>query len=70
LPKRRRASTHRPRRIWRAEAATDAVGAAELIYFAFDPLFIDGASITEQPLVERKARLAQVLACAAGGDSV
>jgi bifunctional non-homologous end joining protein LigD len=48
------------------QAATDMLGAAELIYFAFDLLFVDGTSITERPLIERKARLEQLLAGAAG----
>jgi DNA ligase D-like protein (predicted ligase) len=48
------------------QAATDTVGAAELIYFVFGLLFVDGASIADRPLVERKARLEQLLAGAAG----
>lgn len=31
------------------------------IFFAFDLLFLDGESLTEVPLVERKARLKQIL---------
>jgi bifunctional non-homologous end joining protein LigD len=48
------------------QAATDTVGAAELVYFVFDLLFVDGASIAELPLIERKARLDLLLAGAAG----
>jgi bifunctional non-homologous end joining protein LigD len=46
------------------QAATDTPGAAELVYFAFDLLFIDGADIAARPLLERKARLERVLASA------
>jgi DNA ligase D-like protein (predicted ligase) len=44
------------------QAATDARQSSGLVYFAFDLLFIDGRSITKRPLIERKARLAEVLA--------
>jgi DNA ligase D-like protein (predicted ligase) len=44
------------------QAATDSRGSAELVYFAFDLLFVDGAGIADRPLLERKARLDQILA--------
>jgi DNA ligase D-like protein (predicted ligase) len=44
------------------QAATDRRGSAELVYFAFDLLFVDGAGIVDRPLVERKAKLEQILA--------
>jgi len=44
------------------QAATDTPGAAELVYFAFDLLFIDGTSIAARPLIERKTRLEELLA--------
>jgi bifunctional non-homologous end joining protein LigD len=43
------------------QAATDERGAAELVYFAFDLVFGDGAGIADQPLVERKFRLETML---------
>ena len=32
-----------------------------IIYFAFDLLFLDGESLTEVPLIQRKARLKRIL---------
>lgn len=46
------------------QAATDRGQSAGLVYFAFDLLFLDGASIAERPLVERKARLQRLLEAA------
>ncbi len=34
---------------------------AFIIYFAFDVLYVDGESLTDKPLVERKAKLKRVL---------
>jgi DNA ligase D-like protein (predicted ligase) len=48
------------------QAATDERGAADLVYFVFDLLFLDGISIADLPLLERKARLDAMLAGAAG----
>jgi bifunctional non-homologous end joining protein LigD len=43
------------------QAASDS-GGAGLVYFVFDLLFIDGESVAELPLIERKARLKEILA--------
>ena len=32
-----------------------------IIYFAFDLIFLDGKSLTDVPLIERKAKLKQIL---------
>jgi bifunctional non-homologous end joining protein LigD len=39
------------------QAASDGGGGAGLVYFAFDLLFVNGESIADLPLIERKARL-------------
>jgi bifunctional non-homologous end joining protein LigD len=44
------------------QAASDAGDADGLIYYVFDLLFLDGASVAERPLIERKAQLEEVLA--------
>src|ERR1700756_2303754 len=43
------------------QAASDAGNAAGLVYFIFDLLHRDGDDIAALPLIERKARLAQLL---------
>jgi bifunctional non-homologous end joining protein LigD len=42
------------------QTASDS-GGAGLVYFAFDILFVDGENIAELPLIERKARLEEML---------
>jgi DNA ligase D-like protein (predicted ligase) len=44
------------------QAATDRRTTDELVYFAFDLLFLDGVDLTGEPLLERKARLKRLLA--------
>ena len=39
------------------QAATDSQSTSSLVYFAFDLLFLDGNSLMQAPLVERKQRL-------------
>jgi bifunctional non-homologous end joining protein LigD len=43
------------------QAASDAGNAAGLVYFIFDLLHLDGENVGALPLIERKARLAQLL---------
>jgi bifunctional non-homologous end joining protein LigD len=43
------------------QPASDAGNAAALVYFIFDLLHLDGENIAALPLIERKARLAQLL---------
>jgi bifunctional non-homologous end joining protein LigD len=43
------------------QAASDAGNAAGLVYFIFDMLHLDGEDLAALPLIERKARLAQLL---------
>jgi DNA ligase D-like protein (predicted ligase) len=43
------------------QAATDGESAAGLIYFAFDLLHLDGEDLLLKPLLERKARLAEIM---------
>ena len=43
------------------QAASDAGNAAGLVYFIFDLLYLDGDALAERPLIERKARLAELL---------
>jgi bifunctional non-homologous end joining protein LigD len=43
------------------QAATDGQSAAGLIYFAFDLLHLDGEDLLIMPLLERKARLAEIM---------
>jgi bifunctional non-homologous end joining protein LigD len=43
------------------QAASDAGNAAGLVYFIFDLLHLDGEDIAALPLIERKARLADLL---------
>jgi DNA ligase D-like protein (predicted ligase) len=43
------------------QAASDAGNAAGLVYFIFDLLHLDGVDVGALPLIERKARLAQLL---------
>jgi DNA ligase D-like protein (predicted ligase) len=47
------------------QAASDAGNAAGLVYFIFDLLHLDGDDVSFRPLIERKARLAALLAKAA-----
>jgi DNA ligase D-like protein (predicted ligase) len=47
------------------QAATDNRQSRSLVYFAFDLLFIDGRTIVKHALIDRKARLAELLAGAA-----
>jgi bifunctional non-homologous end joining protein LigD len=44
------------------QAASDAGNAAALVYFIFDLLHLDGEDVAARPLIERKARLAELLA--------
>src|SRR5205814_9246939 len=44
------------------QAASDAGNAAGLVYFIFDLLHRDGEDVGSLPLIERKARLAELLA--------
>jgi DNA ligase D-like protein (predicted ligase) len=44
------------------QAASDAGNAAGLVYFIFDLLHLDGEDVAARPLIERKARLAKLLA--------
>ncbi|HUH85493.1 MAG TPA: non-homologous end-joining DNA ligase [Stellaceae bacterium] len=43
------------------QAATDAKRTRQLVYFAFDLLFLDGEPLSERPLLERKERLNALL---------
>ena len=47
------------------QAATDAGRTGQLVYFAFDLLFVDGERLTARPLLERKERLRALLEGAA-----
>jgi bifunctional non-homologous end joining protein LigD len=47
------------------QMASDAGNAAGLVFFLFDLLHLDGEDLTAQPVIERKARLAGLLASAA-----
>ena len=47
------------------QAASDAGNAAGLVYFIFDLLHLDGEDISPLPLIERKARLPELLSGAA-----
>src|SRR5277367_3409146 len=44
------------------QMASDAGNAAGLVFFLFDLLHLDGENLTARPLIERKARLAALLA--------
>jgi len=44
------------------QAASDSGNAAALVFFLFDLLYLDGENLCAQPLIERKARLAALLA--------
>lgn len=44
------------------QAAGDAGNALQLVYFLFDCLYLDGTSLLALPLLERKERLAKLLA--------
>src|SRR5271166_1571294 len=44
------------------QAASDASNAAGLVFFIFDLLHLDGDDVSDLPLIERKARLAELLA--------
>jgi bifunctional non-homologous end joining protein LigD len=44
------------------QAASDAGNAAGLVYFIFDLLHLDSEDVAALPLIERKARLAELLA--------
>jgi ATP-dependent DNA ligase len=44
------------------QAASDAGNAAGVVYFIFDLLHLDGDDVGARPLIERKARLATLLA--------
>jgi ATP-dependent DNA ligase len=46
-------------------AHPDAGNAAELVYFVFDFLHLDGDDVSARPLIERKARLAELLSSVA-----
>jgi DNA ligase D-like protein (predicted ligase) len=43
------------------QAASDAGNAAGLVFFIFDLLHLDGDDMSARPLIERKARLAELL---------
>jgi ATP-dependent DNA ligase len=47
------------------QAASDADNAAGLVFFIFDLLYLDGDDVGARPLIERKARLAELLSGAA-----
>jgi bifunctional non-homologous end joining protein LigD len=47
------------------QAASDAGNAAGLVFFVFDLLHLDGDDVGTRPLIERKARLAELLSGAA-----
>ncbi len=44
------------------QAASDAGNAAALVFYLFDLLYLDGEDLTATPLIERKERLAGLLA--------
>src|SRR5690348_5544352 len=44
------------------QLASDAGNAAGLVFFLFDLLYVDGEDLTARPLIDRKARLAALLA--------
>jgi hypothetical protein len=44
------------------QAASDSGNAAALVFFLFDFLYLDGEDLCPRPLIERKARLAALLA--------
>jgi ATP-dependent DNA ligase len=44
------------------QLASDAGNAAGLVFFLFDLLYLDGEDLTARPLIERKERLAGLLA--------
>jgi DNA ligase D-like protein (predicted ligase) len=44
------------------QAASDSRGSADLVFFAFDLLFLEGTSFGRRPLIERKKRLEGALA--------
>jgi bifunctional non-homologous end joining protein LigD len=48
------------------QAATEGEG-ARLVYFAFDLLHLDGEDLMLKPLLERKARLAEIMMGAPAG---
>jgi ATP-dependent DNA ligase len=48
------------------QAATDGASAAGLVYFVFDVLHLNGEDLLLQPLLERKARLAEIMKGAPG----
>src|SRR3981189_3017039 len=43
------------------QAASDSRNADNLVFFLFDLLFLDGEDLTALPLIERKARLAEIM---------
>jgi bifunctional non-homologous end joining protein LigD len=47
------------------QAASVAGNSAGLVYFIFDLLHLDGDDVAALPLIERKARLAELLSGAA-----
>jgi bifunctional non-homologous end joining protein LigD len=47
------------------QLASDSGNAAALVFFLFDPLYLDGEDFRPRPLIERKERLAVLLANAA-----
>jgi ATP-dependent DNA ligase len=47
------------------QMASDAGNAAGLVFFLFDLLYLDGEDLSVQPLIERKKRLAGLLASTA-----
>jgi bifunctional non-homologous end joining protein LigD len=47
------------------QTASDAGNAAGLVFFIFDLLYLDGDYVAALPLIERKARLAELLSGAA-----
>jgi bifunctional non-homologous end joining protein LigD len=49
------------------QAATDHRASDQLVYFAFDLLHLDGENLAAVPLLERKARLVELLAGAPAG---
>jgi bifunctional non-homologous end joining protein LigD len=49
------------------QAATDHRSSDELVYFAFDLIYLDGEDLSRRPLLERKERLAKLLGRAPAG---
>ena len=44
------------------QLASERANAAALVFFLFDLLYLDGEDLCPRPLIERKTRLAELLA--------